>query len=458
MPCKHYDRKEQAGATVRPNTNDLVPPQSLESEQALLGCALKSDVAFNKIQAIIKSPDDFYAPRHQMIYSAMTALTRKSEPVDITTVTGLLQQRNQIDTVGGRVFLIDLVEFVASTANVSQYATVVRDRARLRGVIAKCNDTIASCYSGEADTRKVIDAWQQSAFEAGQDGAGKGFRAMADDNDAWIKRVDDLQSGVEQRRRVNTGFSTIDRLIHGMAPGELIIIAGPTGSGKTEFALQIAEDVAYEQGYAVGIVSLEMTLEEVNARVQCAKARVDSDIIETPHKLVQEQYNGLVEAAHNTREPMIFVDDSPLVTPAELMSNCRTLVANHGAKLIIVDYLQLVDIDSGAETREREIAQFVRSLKVMGKLLHVPVIALSQITPERGRDPHMGSFRESKAIGHTANTVFFTHRDPCKIIIGKSRRGPSDIDVFFEFLIGQWRDTEQERRRDADASRPEPYV
>jgi replicative DNA helicase len=416
---------------VRQGIDEYLPPQSVESEEALLGCALKDPQAMAKVLTTIKYSSAFYSPRHQVIFAAMLLLASRNEPIDIATVAGELNAMNKLAETGGRSYMIDLVEATASTANIAVYTRTVHEAAQLRKVIAICNDTIENCYKRKGKTKELIDAWQQAAFEVGRDREGSGFQALADDNEDWLARVDELQAGKAQLRRIHTGFTQIDHLIHGMVPGEFVAVAGATGAGKTEFALQVALHVAYTQNKPVGVVSLEMLMEEVNSRIQCAEAGVDYDTIETPQKLTEVNWHKLVEAATTTKKPMIYVDDSAMVTPAELMANARTLVANKKIELLIVDYLQLMDLVSGDETREREVAKFARCMKVMAKELNIVVMGLSQITQMPGKVPGMGSFRESRAIGHTANIAFFTHLEEKKtmIVVGKNRRGPSNKGV-----------------------------
>lgn len=391
---------------------------------------------------------DFYVPRHGAIYRAMRRLYDRSEPTDIATVIPELGTPADVTAAGGRTYLVELIEDVASTANVVQYAEVVADKSRRRQVIAICNEIVSSAYAMELETPELIDRWQQSAFAIRQGGQRGGFKKLSDDNEDWLRRVDRLQKGEEQKQRVKTGFSRLDYMTQGFAPSELVTLAANTGEGKTQFALQIALHVAKTQGWGVAIQSLEMVQGEVNSRIQCAESWVDYADVERPGQLSQSDLNKLIQAEVNTRDYPIWVDDRAIVSPADMISNARQMVATHGIKLLIVDYMQLLSLNTLEQEKEYQaLANLSNLMKAMAKELNIVVMAISQITAVKGQKPGLGSFRGSKAIGFAANTALFLHhgkKDGSTVIIAKNRRGPSNRRIPMHFKQGQWHEVRPE--------------
>jgi replicative DNA helicase len=423
------------------SSNLLTLPHAPEAEAAVLGAIIKDPGAMDRVGSILTDEGGFYSPKHQMIYRAALDLAVESEPVDITTLITRLQDRGDLDKIGGRVYLVELADLVASTANLESYATTVREKAIRRRIISTCNRVVEDCHTdNDASADQILDRMQQSAFEINQLAVDDGFSPLCDDNDAWLKRVDDYQSGLAQKNRIMTGFSGIDSRLHGLAPTELVIIAGDTGQGKTQLALQIVRNVAFDQGKNVAVLSLEMATNELNARIQCAESRVPHDKIETPHSLAPAEMDKLVLAASRTRHPKIWVSSSIMTTPASLLSHVRRLRVQRDIRLLVVDYLQLMDASSGEETRERVVSGLARWMKVIAKELGVVVICLSQITAQEGKAPGITSLRESRAIGHHADQVLFVYHsvEGSQILIRKNRRGPSNKALAMRFEDGQW--------------------
>jgi replicative DNA helicase len=413
------------------------PPQAIEIEQAVLGAILKDSGALDRVTPILAKPSEFYSPKHQMIYEAALSVHARSEPVDIVTVVGELQRSGKLDRIGGRVYLVDLTEQVASTGNVATYAGIVQEKALRRKIIAVCQEIVGSCYGQELPADRILDQWQQAAFEIGQGQDIEGFRPLSEDNDAWLARVDKLQSGEAQKDRVLTGFSGIDHWTQGFAPTEMIVLNGKTGQGKTQLALQIARHCAYSQNKPVGILSLEMSFEDLNARIQCAEAWIDHFKVETSGGLRPEELNRLVHAAARTRSPKIFVNESILITPVQLFSSARRLKAQQDIRLLVVDYIQLMDPGAAEDTREREVARMSRWMKVIAKSLNLVMLVLSQVTVI-GKEV---SSRESKAIENDADKVLLIRHDDkggASIFVKKQRRGPSNRSVPMNFDQGRW--------------------
>jgi len=422
-------------------TDLLQPPQSIDAEQAVLGAILKDPETWDTVAAVLKS-DDFYVPKHGTIYAACLNLLSRQEPLDITTVANALLSTGDLGKVGGRVYMVELVEGVASTANAKSYARIVHEKAVARRLIEECNEIVRSAYEQSQPVSELLDHWQQRAFEFSGGKSTTGFSPLSDDNDAWLARVESLQSGAAQKDRIKTGFSELDLRVHGLCPGELVVIAGDTGQGKTQLALQIARDVAYSQGHHVGVLSLEMGKQELNARVQCAEAWIDNDSVETAGKLKADEFDRLVQAAQRTKDNHIWVDDSTLTSTLDLLANARRLKQQHDLRLLIVDYIQLMDSHASEETRERVVSGIARWMKVIAKELRIVVVALSQITaPGESKEPGITSLRESRAIGHHSDIVLMIHHDAggrSWVILRKNRRGPSNKRIEMTFQRGQW--------------------
>lgn len=433
---------------MSPTLDKLQPPQAIEVERAVLGCLLKDPNAVDRVVGILQTARAFYAPIHQIIYEAILNLYGASQPVDITTVVAHLLKIGLLDKVCGRVYLVELVEQVASTGNVGRYAEILKEKFTLRRIIEVSNEFISSCYSNNGTpVDQTLDRWQQVVFEIGQGLESEGFLPLCDDNDAWLRRVDQFQTGEMQKGRIRTGLSGLDRVIKGFAPGEMIVLAGETGSGKTQLALQIAHNIAFSQEKTAAILSLEMDAEELNARIQCFEALVDySENVKEPGGLTDQQYNRLVQAAGRTQVQRIFVESSALVTPPMLLARTRKLKTQRDVRLLIVDYLQLIDSGGNEDTRERAVSGIARWMKTIAKELRITVLCLSQITPPMG-------LRESRAIGHHADKVMFVQHDPIRgsgILVAKQRSGPSGAFVKMSFVNGQWFEIDITRKEKAE--------
>jgi len=424
----------------------IQPPEAWEMEQAVLGTILKEGNTADVVIDILDSPSHFYAPRHQTIYKAMLSLHQRGEPCDITTVAQELTEGKLLEQAGGRVYLVELAEHVASTVNVTQHAKVVLEKSALRQTIQIIGEINIECYAPGAKADEVLTLLQQKAFDLGRDKLRRGFVPLKDSNSDWLQLVQDYETGEAQKRVVLSGFKGLDDVLFGFEKGTTNIIAGHTSHGKTQLALQICEHVAMNQNRPVGIVSIEMNKIRLNARLQCSIARVDYEQVKRG-KLTSEEHDRIALTCAKTSTLPIFIDDSACITPDQLLNRARIAVAEYGIELLVVDYLQIMN-HTGKETRERVVADLSRRMKRMAGELDIPVIVLSQL--KRGdsaenRSPVLSDLRESGAIEQDADTVIFVYHhkdkngtDLSELILAKNRDGKTQKTIPMTFIKGRW--------------------
>ena len=417
-----------------------LPPQNLEAEQSILGSILLENSTLNAVQEILKK-EDFYSEAHRKIFGAIEELADRNEPVDLITLSNVLQAKNSLDAVGGVAYLASLVDNVPSAANAANYSRIVKEKAVLRGLIASATEIINSCYETGSDVDDVLDKAEHSIFEISENKIRTSFHPMKEIVKESFKAIEDLFTRKELITGVPTGFYKIDDMTSGLQSSDLIIIAGRPSMGKTAFALNIAQYAALESQTPVAIFSLEMSKEQLAFRMLASEAKVDSQRMRKGF-LGETDWPKLTTAAGRLSEAPLFIDDTPAITVLEMKAKSRRLKADTGLGLIIVDYIQLMRAGSNTTSREQEISEISRSLKALAKELRVPVIALSQLNrrvEERpNRRPQMADLRESGAIEQDADVIAFIYRDEvynksednpdkgtAEIIIGKQRNGPT---------------------------------
>ncbi|RKX24470.1 MAG: replicative DNA helicase [Candidatus Zixiibacteriota bacterium] len=430
--------------------DQLQPPQSLEVEQSILGAILKDPEAINRVVDIIQDSRDFYAPKHQLIFQAAVDLYEQSEPIDITTVASRLQDRNHLEKIGGRVYLVELAEQVASTGNVASYANIVLEKSVLRRLISTSNEILRSCYALEMPAEELLDQAEANIFSISESRLRQGFAPMKSLVTDSLEQIDAMQLSEGGLAGLKTGFHDLDTMTLGLQKSELIIVAGRPSMGKTSLAMNIAEHIATvpEKKKTVGIFSIEMSKDALVFRMLCGRARLDQHKLRSG-KLKDSEWPRLSTAGNLLSQASIFVDDSPSLSPLEVRAKARRLMAQHGLDLIIVDYIQLMHGNARVENRQQEIAIISRNLKALAKELDIPVIAISQLSravEQRGGDkrPQLADLRESGAIEQDADVVLLVYRpemymshldrnDPkylevegrAEIIVAKQRNGPT---------------------------------
>ena len=415
-----------------------VQPHSEEAELAVLGSMLSSKEAVSKsIQWL--TPDVFYKDAHGKIFSAMELLFDKGEPVDTVSVIDLLKKNKELESVGGTYFVTGLVESVPTAAHVERYSKIVMEKALLRSLITLSHSIAKEAYEDSQDVADILDTVEQSIFSITQNRLKGGFTQINDIVVAALEKLELIRASGGSVIGVPSGLLDLDDITSGFQDGDLIIIAGRPGMGKTALALSMIRNAALEADVGVGMFSLEMANHQLAMRLLCAEARVDSHFVRTG-KLPAKLWKNLGLSAGDLEKAPIYLDDSPALTVLELRAKARRLKAEHNIGMIVVDYLQLMQGPRGVENRQQEISVISRSLKALAKELSIPVVALSQLSraveQRAERKPQLSDLRESGAIEQDADVVIFLYRPwvysqededegKAEIIVAKQRNGPT---------------------------------
>ena len=417
------------------------PPHSEDAEQSLLGGIMLEERAWDRIADVVTG-EDFYRPDHRLIYGAMGDLVERNQPLDAITVGDHLQRQGKLDDAGGRVYLARLVGNTPGAANIRRYASIVREHAMLRQLIEVGGDIAASAFESEGrQVEELVDLAEQRVFEIAEHGqrSGAGFIAVKDMVQPSIDRLDALSKSEGGITGVASGFEDLDKLTAGLQAGDLIVIAGRPSMGKTTLALNIAENAAIGHNLAAGIFSMEMPKEQVAMRMIGSIGRVNQSHLRSG-RLTEDDWTRINSAGSMMSQAPIFIDDAPGLTPIEVRARSRRLKREHGLGMVVVDYLQLMQVGGSIENRATEISEISRSLKSLARELNVPVVALSQLnrSVEQRNDkrPVMSDLRESGAIEQDADVIVFIYREEvydsetprkgvAEIIIGKQRNGPT---------------------------------
>jgi replicative DNA helicase len=426
---------------VRPLRPERVPPHNLEAEESVLGSMMLSGEAIASVTDVGIRAEDFYRRPHRLIFEALTSLYAKGEPVDIITAVEELRRRQTLDDSGGALYIHHLVETVGTPASASHYARIVGEHALLRRLISAAGDILQKAYDVPTDPAGFADQAEGLVYAAHR---GQDKDEIVPLSDLVHQSMEDLERLHERTGLVGlaTGFRDLDDLLQGLQKSNLVVVAARPGIGKSSFVTNIARNVAVESGKPVAMFSLEMSRMEIGMRLLCAEARVPSDKVRRA-MVAAEDWGRIVEAAETLDRAPIWIVDSGNVTILDIRSKARKLAARtEGLGLIIVDYLQLMTSHQRVESRQQEIAEISRSLKLLAKELDIPVIAVSQLNrdPEKRTDkrPQLADLRESGAIEQDSDVVMFIHRedvynrdDPsvkgvADVIVAKHRNGPTD--------------------------------
>lgn len=414
-----------------------IPPHDLEAEQAVLGSMLTDKDAVIASIEILK-PESFYREDNRLIYEAMLNLYNNSEPIDIITIKSELESIGKFEQVGGLEYIASLPDKVPTTANVQKYINIVEEKGILRNLIRTANEIIDLGYDPTEDVEDIMDNAEKKIFNIMQNKNQKGYTPIKDVLVESFNQLEELYNRKQHITGVPTGFTELDYKTAGFHGSDLILIAARPAMGKSAFALNIATNAATKANIPVAIFSLEMSKEQMVNRMLCSEAMVDSNKVRTG-KLEEDDWVKLAETIGPLSEAEIYIDDTPGISVMEIRAKCRKLKLEKNIGMVVIDYLQLVQASSKRfGSREQEISEISRSLKVLAKELNVPVIALSQLSRavEQRPDhrPMLSDLRESGAIEQDADIVMFLYRDDyynedsekkdiAEVIIAKHRAG-----------------------------------
>lgn len=424
---------------------EKVPPQSKDAEMSVLGCMLFGEEALVKSIEILK-PHYFYDFNHARIFSAMTSLFEKNQPVDIVTVSNELKNMKVLEEVGGISYLTHLTTLVPTAAHIDHYARIVKEKSLLRHLIQKSTNIIDNCFDSDGDINRVLDESEKMIFDVTQDRIQGRFFAVREIIHDSIETIDRLYQRKEHVTGLATGFSDFDVKTAGLQPSDLVIVAGRPSMGKSAFVSCLCEEIGVVSQTPVAIFSLEMSKEQLVQRMLCSHARVDAQKVRTGY-LSHQDWPKLTSAAGKLSESSIFIDDTPGQSVLEIRAKARRLKMQHDIRLIVIDYLQLMQGSSRSESRQQEISEISRSLKALARELKVPVIAVSQLSraveSRTGNRPQLSDLRESGAIEQDADVVVFLfreeyynpteeNRNKAEVIIAKQRNGPiGSVELIF---------------------------
>ncbi|HEY4412530.1 MAG TPA: replicative DNA helicase [Gaiellaceae bacterium] len=419
-----------------------VPPQNLEAEESVLGAMMISPGAIGAVSEIVDA-SDFYRESHAKIYRSALALYAKGEPVDAITLTDELEERGELDAVGGRVRLHELAALVPATANAAHYARIVHETATLRGLIRAGGEIARLGWERPGETGDLVDQAEQILYDLSQQRVTGEWSEIESLLKESFERITTLyESGVDLTG-TPSGFRDLDRLTSGFQPGNLIIVAARPSMGKSALALCIAANMGVRHNVPVGLFTLEMSKSEVTQRLMCSEAKVESQRLRNG-KLQQDDWPRLTAACDKLAKAPIYVDDTGLLNMMEVRSKARRLKARHpNLGLIIVDYLQLLTPSHRRDSdgRVQEVSEMSRSLKILARDLDVPILALSQLSraveQRTDKRPILSDLRESGSIEQDADLVAFVYRDEyynedsdqqglAEVILAKHRNGPTD--------------------------------
>ena len=431
---------------------EKIPPQNLEMEQSLLGSLLIEKDAIIKVADIINS-DDFYKNSHGQIYETIKELYEKREPIDILSLSSRLEEKKQLEQVGGRSYLSSLANTVPTSSHILHYAKVVQSKATLRRLIKAATEIVQLGYEETEQIDRLLDDAEQRLFSVSQKYLKRTFITIADVLTEAFDRIDELHRESGKLRGVPTYFTDLDNVLAGLQKSDLVILAARPSMGKTTLALDIARNVAVKGKESVGIFSLEMSKEQLVDRLLCSEAGVDLWKMRTGKLTDQGENDDFTRINHamgKLSEAKIYIDDSANANVMEIRTKARRLQTEHGLGLIVIDYLQLMEGRGNKENRVQEVSEISRNLKAIARELNVPVLALSQLS--RGveaRDTHiprLADLRESGSIEQDADVVLFIYREAmyhqdlpaeksnvAEIHIAKHRNGPTGkIKLFFD--------------------------
>lgn len=424
---------------------DRTPPQDVGAEQSVLGAMLMSKDAIGDVAEILKGRD-FYRPSHEIIFDTILNLYSRGEPADAITVADELTKRGDLARAGGHMYLHDLLATVSIASNAAYYAEIVREKAVLRRLVEAAMKISQLGYSGRGDVAGIVDVAQQAIYEVAEGKASEDYQPLSALMEATLDEMEALSNnGVMSG--VPTGFLDLDDLTNGLHPGQMVIIAARPGMGKSTLGLDFAQAASIKNGLCSAFFSLEMTKTEIVMRLISAEAQVPLNEIRRGN-MSEENWRRIAQKTAEVSSAPLFIDDSPNQTMMEIRAKARRLKQRNDLKLVIVDYMQLMTSGKRVESRQLEVSEFSRQMKLLAKELDVPVVALSQLNrgPEQRTDkkPMLSDLRESGSLEQDADVVILLHREDmynnqserageADLIVAKHRNGQTrTVEVAFQ--------------------------
>lgn len=436
-----------------------IPPQSLEAEKALLGSLMLDKEGIVKIVDFLR-PGDFYKSAHSKIYQAMVDLFETQESIDLLTLTQRLQEKKELEEIGGASYLSELLQTVPTPAHLLHYAKIVREKKVLRDLIQASEEISALSYDESKDIDLILDEAEKKIFGIAQQSLTQTFLPLKSELNGAFERIDKIHSKRPRvLRGITTGFPNLDDILAGLQKGDLILLASRPGLGKSALSLDIARAVAIKEKVPVGIFSLEMGKEQLVDRVIAAEANVSLWRLRTGRLSEDEDFERLQKALSTLSQVPIFIDDAASSTILQMRAMSRRLQAEKGLGLIIIDYLQLIQPRNPNENIVQQVTEISRSLKSLAKELNVPVLAMSQLSRavEHRPDqrPRLSDLRESGSLEQDSDVVIFIYREDrvnpetprrniADIIIAKHRNGPlGKVELYFNQELVSFREIER---------------
>lgn len=447
-------RSRPADMPVEVDVTDRLPPYDLAAEIALLGSMIIDPDVIGPVAMLIIKPDAFFDERNQILFKTILDLSEKNIPIDTLVISSTLRTKNIFDSAGGLQHLSDVVNSVPSAAHAEHYASIVKEKATLRGLIMACTQSLKDVYESGDDAKVIVDRAEKRVFDIAQDHTSKNALSISEVMQQTFEILD--RNTGESFSGIPTGFIELDNLTSGLQRGEMIVLAGRPGTGKTSYAMNMVEHVGINLKKPVGVFSLEMSAQQLGQRLLCCRSQVDSHKLRRG-MLSREERDQLQQAVAELDGGQIFIDDTPALTVMDLRTKARRLKAQYGIEMLMIDYLQLMEGsgNSKRENRQQEISEISRGIKAVARELNIPVVVLSQLNRSnetQERMPRSSDLRDSGAIEQDADVIMLLHREalmhrgdqdwmdanPDKInlalcIIAKQRNGPCD-NVKLTFL------------------------
>ncbi|MBC8364204.1 MAG: replicative DNA helicase [Actinobacteria bacterium] len=418
-----------------------VPPHNLDAEASLLGAMLLSRDAIADALEIVEV-DHFYKPSHGHVFDAICSLYASGEPADPVTVAETLTRAGVLDQIGGPGFLLELQAATPATSSAAKYARIIQENATLRSLIGAANEIAEIGYGRPDDVVKAVDEAENMVFQVGQGRVADTMSKMRDLLDASLDQLEERYAEDKSITGTPTGFADFDVLLSGLQPSNLIIIGARPAMGKTSFALNIATSVAIDAGLPVLLFSLEMSQLELSQRILCSESRVDSKNMRSGN-IGEDDWSRINHGVGRLAEAPLWIDDNPGTSVMEIRAKARRLTSRVGKLgVVIVDYLQLMTGRMSAESRQVEVSEISRGLKILARELDTPVIGLSQLSrgleSRQDKRPMLADLRESGSLEQDADVVAFIYRDEvynpespdigtAEIIVAKHRNGPTGM-------------------------------